>query len=83
MSQSLGEQRAAIHGALQANAGPEELDGALLTAWVAVCEWMSPDGKRWLTRIDGEATTAWLRQGLLYDALNGDWDLDEADEEDE
>lgn len=71
---------AETHDALQAIIGDpersdiEELDGAILTGWVLVGEVMFPDGTRGLIRWSGpEAITGWLRDGMLHEALHGEW----------
>ena len=48
-------------------------DGAVLTGWVLVAEWLSVDGSSWISRLDGDAAgeplTSWRREGLLHNAL--------------
>ncbi len=67
--------RASIHETLQATTVRDRdlPEGAMLLGWVAVAEWMAPDGKRWLSVVDGNASgegcPAWQRQGYLHNAL--------------
>lgn len=67
-------RRDALHTHLQ-HAGPPDPDiqGALLTGWVIVCEWASPDGSRWLSRGWAPTTTAWTATGMMHEAIYGDW----------
>lgn len=48
----------------------------ILTAYVLVAEWMDDKGEPWITRIDGppNAQTNWKRDGMLHEALYGNWD---------
>lgn len=79
---SLDEDRARIHDALQQCADTADTADGVLTAWVVVAEWMTPDGERWLTRLDSDAITAWQRDGMLDHGLRGDWDPeDDPDDE--
>lgn len=49
-------------------------EGALLIGWIVIAEWMAPDGDRWLSRIDGGASSralpAWQTQGYLHNSLH-------------
>jgi hypothetical protein len=65
--------RGAIHEAIQANARLGRDDGAILTGWVLVAEWLTPDGDRWLSRGWAEGTTNWAAKGMHHEALHGDW----------
>lgn len=64
-----------LHEALQSTiAIDEELpEGAMLLGWVAVAEWMAPDGNRWLSIANGDArgrgAPEWQSQGYLHNAL--------------
>lgn len=64
--------------------GDELPDGSMLMGWVTVAEWMSPEGSRWLSKIEGTSTgqrpPAWHVQGYLHNALH-DWP-DVGDDED-
>lgn len=85
----MSEHRAELHGALQRALHDEDAgqaQGNLVTGWVVVVESMDPDGRRWLSRIDGgpggDALPEWHRQGLLFNALHsGGWEPDPYDAE--
>lgn len=68
------ESSDAIGAAIQAHA-PErdEMDGAVLTGWALVAEWMSPDGDRWLSKMNPPHVTQWQADGMRHQALHGDW----------
>jgi hypothetical protein len=68
--------RERLHETIQATVSIDNdlPDGAVLMGWVTIAEWMAPDGKRWLSIIDGaadpsEGLAAWQRQGYLHNAL--------------
>lgn len=72
--------------------GAPDIGGAVLVGWVTVCEWLDPDGMRWLSNLDGtnggeDGLTDWQRQGFLFNALYHDDSFvthpDDDDEEDE
>lgn len=65
--------RDAIHDAIQANARLGKEDGAILTGWALVTEWMDPQGGRWLSKGHSAGTTKWAANGMLHEALYGDW----------
>lgn len=69
--------RDAIHDAIQANARLGKEDGAILTGWVLVAEWMDPQGERWLSRGHAASTTQWSANGMSHEALYGDWDSED------
>lgn len=52
----------------------EDLEGAVVTKFVAVTEWMAPDGTRWLTLLDGDAADEplyrWDVQGMFHNVLH-------------
>jgi hypothetical protein len=56
----------------------------MVTRWVVIAESISPsDGKRYLTRLDGDAAdvrlTKWDRRGLFHEALfDQDWGVDDS-----
>jgi hypothetical protein len=55
----------------------DEIEGALLTGFVAIAEWMSPSGEKWLSMIHGSgagdaALPMWQVRGYLHEALY-DW----------
>ncbi len=71
--------RLRIGEAIQADA-PEldELDQtAICTGWVVVAEWMDTKGARWLSKNSGDAAgeglTSWSMNGMLHEALVGEW----------
>lgn len=45
------------------------MDGAYLTGWVVVAEWMTPDGDPELSMLTSEGMTPWTRRGILSDAM--------------
>lgn len=58
--------------------GGEEIDGAtVLTGWVVVLEWMDEQGTRWLSRGWAASKANWEADGMLHEALYGDWPKDE------
>lgn len=67
--------RETLHEAIQGTVAVDEdlPEGAMLLGWVTVAEWMAPDGRRWLSVIDGDAQVEgcpiWQRQGYLHNAL--------------
>jgi hypothetical protein len=82
--------RGRVAAALQTSANLDpEMDGAVLIGYVAVAEWMAPNGSRWLSQIDGLASgdgaPTWTRQGWLHNALHeGDgFGRDDDDDEEE
>lgn len=58
-----------ITTAIQAT-GNAIADGALLTGYILVAEWVDPDGQRWLSRGASTGTTSWQRAGWLHEALH-------------
>lgn len=63
--------RDAIHQAIQQHAPRGE--DAILTGWVFVAEWVDHDGERWLSKAHAASTTAWGANGMLHEAIYGDW----------
>lgn len=63
--------RDAIHEVIQKHAAMSTQDGAVLTGWVLVAEWMTPDGDRWLSKAHAAGTTAWAARGMMHDAIHG------------
>jgi hypothetical protein len=65
-------QRTVLYEAMNAEP-PTDLEGAVLTAWVAVCEWVDEDGTKWLSRLSGtpggDFPTAWTEEGMLRHAI--------------
>lgn len=64
----------AITAAVQEQAPTE---GAVLTGWALMCEWMTPDGQRVLSRIRPAYVTEWLADGMYHHALYTDWGDDD------
>lgn len=62
------------------------IEDAVLVSYALVCEWVDTEGKRWLSRIDADASgtrlSAWQRQGLLFNALHTPWNDDNDHTED-
>lgn len=55
-----------IHELLQSTREDiEGLEGAVLIKWAMVLDWVSPDGKRFVTRSASEGTPHWDRDGLF------------------
>lgn len=67
------QHREAIADAIQRHGRMGREDGALLTGWALVCEWIAPDGERWLSKAHGEQTTSWTADGMHHEALFGRW----------
>lgn len=67
--------RGLLHDTLQSTIAIDHdmPDGAMLLGWVAIAEWMAPDGNRWLSIVDGntnrEGCPVWQRQGHLHNTL--------------
>lgn len=84
--------RAHLHASIQATVAldvPGEAEpipeGSMLLGFVAVAEWMAPDGTRWLSRVDAGASgdkglTEWQREGYLHNALNSASWIEDEDE---
>lgn len=70
-------RRDAIHAALQANGSYKVDEGALLTGWALVTEWMDTDGEKWLSRVHSATIPAWVAKGMWHEALNSDWPTDD------
>jgi hypothetical protein len=66
-------QREVVTEALT-KAGPEQFEGMCI-GWVMVSEWVDTEGKRWLMRLDSNASNeglaSWTRMGYLFDAVFG------------
>lgn len=73
MTSESDPKREAVHAAIQA-AGPEFDDGhAVLTGWAVVAEWMDEKGERWLSKSHAAGTANWSANGMMHEALYGDW----------
>ena len=64
--------RDAIDEALRAHAPLFEGEPAVPTGYVLVTQWMSADGRQWLSRSTPSHMTGWLVKGMLHEALH-DW----------
>ena len=51
----------------------DNVDAAVLTGFVILCEWMDDKGRRWLSRAagngSGESLSEWQVDGYLHNAL--------------
>lgn len=65
--------REAIHGAIQQHGRMGTEDGAVLTGWALVAEWMDADGERWLSKAHAPHTSSWTAKGMHHEALYGEW----------
>lgn len=80
--------RGRLHETIQGTVALDETlpEGSMLLGWVAIAEWMAPDGRRWLSIVDGDArgegAALWQRQGYLHNALFDADGFIEDDEED-
>lgn len=78
MSADVESARKALAATIQSTHDTDtNLDGAVLIGFVALAEWMAPDGERWLSQISGvgdgeQGIPDWQRQGYLHNALH-DW----------
>ncbi|HVM07197.1 MAG TPA: hypothetical protein VM345_01940 [Acidimicrobiales bacterium] len=72
----LADDREILEVALR-QVAPKSLSNPVLTGWVVVVEFMDDTGDRWLTRLDAKNMTVWGREGMLHNALLGDWDRDD------
>ena len=77
---SVKERREALYATISDNGpveGNENLETSTCVGWVLVTEWMDGEGERWLNRIAGNAggdnMVHWTANGLLHEALYGDW----------
>ena len=86
--------REKMYEAIQGSASHEKnLEGSVLTGYVIMAEWRSPDGLQWLTKLSGDAfepLTPWRERMFGLELLN--WENtagftveldDQGDEEDE
>lgn len=57
-------------------------EGAVLTGWVVITEWMDTDGEKWLSFNRAEATAPWAAKGMCWEALHNldAPDLDDLDD---
>ena len=58
---------------------------ATVTGWVVVAEWMDSEGVKWLSKNSGDAggdtLTLWQMKGMLHEALLGDWEQEQPEDE--
>jgi hypothetical protein len=73
----LVEAERQLEAALQSQAPTFAAEGALLTEWVVVTDWVMPDGERQLHSFAPLKTPEWISDGLLRGAL----ELEDDDEE--
>lgn len=76
MSDNSDERRDRLHAFLQSEGVAEDAtgaEGALLTGWAIVTEWMAPDGERWLSKAHAASSAEWHAQGMHHAALYDDW----------
>ena len=66
------ERKARLHESI-AQYGADIPEGAVLTGWVMVTEWIGESGDRFLARCHADGMTNWAANGFFYDALHGDW----------
>ena len=76
------DSRVIVADALQCMADDVFENGALLTGWVAVMEWVTADGNRYLSSMRADNTPAWQVKGMLHESLFGGW-MDDDYEDDE
>ena len=78
-----------IHSAIQDEApsvvdDEDEAKPAILTNWIAICEWVDERGEKMLSRWQSPGTPGWHVRGLLHEALfnwTGPWQAVEEDDE--
>ena len=90
MSDEARQMRQRIGAAIQAD-GPGFHDAnaavaATCTGWVVMAEWMDETGGKWLSKNSGDAgserLTLWQENGMLHEALLGEWPTRDPDDED-
>lgn len=70
------DARKSIHEAIQdTNDSSPDLEGSVLTGWVLISEWSDPEGRRWLSRLSGNAggessPPSWQIEGYMFNALH-------------
>ena len=82
---SIEKQRQTMYEAISEN-GPivreddeaqSDLETSVCTGWILITEWMDSRGMRWLSRVSGDAAGEnlihWTANGLLHEALYGEW----------
>lgn len=80
VSPRVAAERKRIEAALEPGPSPGMSPGAVLTGFVVVSEWITPEGDRHLVRLDSEGSTAWWRHGMLAFALDENyWQREDPD----
>lgn len=70
-----------IHHVL-AEEGSKAIDRpAFLTGWTVVCEWQDSNGERWLSKSYSDSLARWHADGMLHEALYGNWPEDDEDDD--
>lgn len=64
------KQRDVIDEAIQSSS---TVPGAMLTGWVVISEWMDASGQRWLSKGHAASKAPWEANGMMHEALYGDW----------
>lgn len=78
MTDESDARRDALHAFLQEQGPAEEAAaGALLTGWVVVSSWVSPDGEAWLSKGYAAEVPHWVADGMLHEGLYGSWGDDD------
>ena len=77
MSDDSDPFRDAVHNAIQSGSELAKRDGAVLTGWCLVAEWMAPDGERCLTKGFASNVVHWHANGMYHEALYGNWPTDD------
>lgn len=73
-----GPRREALNEFLQEQGPPTDDDehpqgAAVLVGWVVVTDWMDETGERWITRGFSASKVKWDADGMLHEALYGNW----------
>lgn len=78
MSDESDAKRDRLHEFLQSDQVPTSApEGSLLVGWVIVTAWVDPAGERWQAKAYAAELAPWMADGLLHEALYGDWDKSE------
>ena len=61
-----------------------ELDGCVLIGHLTVCEWVGPDGNRWLSKLSGNGSgdklPSWQERSYGFEVANYWWDATDEDD---
>lgn len=78
-----------LYQLIQSQAGDSEFTGApedaVLTGFLVIVEWESPNGDRWISKNSGDHARnlpSWRERGLAAEVVHGFWGSD-GDEDDE